>query len=67
VLKEAGELLIPICEGVFSASDVKGDLAELCRRGQTSRLDADEVTLFKSVGTALSDLICAKLVLDGMA
>jgi 1-pyrroline-2-carboxylate reductase [NAD(P)H] len=64
VLKEAGELLIPISEGVFSSSDVKGDLAELCRRGQTSRRDASEITLFKSVGTALSDLICAKLVLD---
>jgi 1-pyrroline-2-carboxylate reductase [NAD(P)H] len=64
VLKEAGELLIPISEGVFSDRDVKGDLAELCRRGQTSRCDASEITLFKSVGTALSDLICAKLVLD---
>lgn len=67
VLKEAGELLIPISEGVFSASDVKGDLAELCRRGQSSRRDVDEITLFKSVGTALSDLICAKLVLDSIA
>lgn len=64
VLKEAGELLIPISEGVFSASDVKGDLAELCRCGVSSRSGADEITLFKSVGTALSDLICAKLVLD---
>lgn len=64
VLKEAGELLIPINEGRFDASDVKADLAELCRIGKTSRHDAKEITVFKSVGTALSDLICAKLVLD---
>jgi 1-pyrroline-2-carboxylate reductase [NAD(P)H] len=66
VLKEAGELLIPISEGVLTATAVKADLAELCRRGVTSRSGVDEITLFKSVGTALSDLICAKLVLDGV-
>lgn len=67
VLKEAGELLIPISEGRFAASDVKADLAELCRLGKSSRSGSDEITLFKSVGTALSDLICAKLVLDSIA
>lgn len=67
VLKEAGELLIPISEGRFAASDVKADLAELCRMGRSSRRDAEEITLFKSVGTALSDLICAKLVLDSIS
>lgn len=67
VLKEAGELLIPISEGRFATSDVKADLAELCRAGKSSRRDAEEITLFKSVGTALSDLICAKLVLDSVS
>ncbi|MFC0351452.1 hypothetical protein [Undibacterium danionis] len=33
VLKEAGESLISISKGVFTASAVKADLAELCRRG----------------------------------
>jgi 1-pyrroline-2-carboxylate reductase [NAD(P)H] len=70
VLKEAGELLIPIREGKFSVEQVQGDLAQLCRGqedGQAlglARRDDQEITLFKSVGTALSDLICAKLVLD---
>ncbi|MFA9273857.1 MAG: ornithine cyclodeaminase family protein [Candidatus Aquirickettsiella gammari] len=67
VLKEAGELLIPISEGRFAAADVKADLAELCRMERSSRRDAEEITLFKSVGTALSDLICAKLVLDSIS
>lgn len=64
VLKEAGELLIPIGEGAFSADQVQGDLAQLCRYAMPSRKSVNEITLFKSVGTALSDLVCAKLVLD---
>jgi 1-pyrroline-2-carboxylate reductase [NAD(P)H] len=64
VLKEAGELLLPIREGKFSVEQVQGDLAQLCRGQTTARRHDDEITLFKSVGTALSDLICAKLVLD---
>lgn len=67
VLNEAGELLIPISEGQFSAENIRGELADLCQRGQTSRRSSAEITLFKSVGTALSDLICAKLVYDCVA
>lgn len=67
VLNEAGELLIPISEGKLSADAIQGELADLCLRGQSSRLTAQDITLFKSVGTALSDLICAKLVYDQVA
>lgn len=65
VLKEAGELLIPIGEGVFSASDVRAELSELCRAGVSARRDARQVTVFKSVGTALADLIAAHMVASG--
>ena len=62
VLNEAGELLIPISEGVFSESDVKAQLGDLCTGSKLGRLNDQEITLFKSVGTALSDLIAAHLV-----
>lgn len=62
VLNEAGELLIPISEGVFSKSDVKAELAQLCAGEVSGRKSANEITLFKSVGTALSDLVGAHLV-----
>ena len=62
VLSEAGELLIPIAEGVFSADDVVAELSELCRGTARGRTGPAEVTLFKSVGTALSDLAAARLV-----
>lgn len=64
VLREAGELLIPIAEGVFHADAIAGELKDLCRGTAKGRVDADQITLFKSVGTALSDLIAAQLVLE---
>jgi 1-pyrroline-2-carboxylate reductase [NAD(P)H] len=62
VLNEAGELLIPISEGRLRESDVVGELSELCAGAVAGREAADEITLFKSVGTALADLAAARLV-----
>ena len=62
VLNEAGELLIPISEGRLKEEDVVGELSELCAGTVAGREAADEVTLFKSVGTALADLAAARLV-----
>ncbi|WP_462159719.1 bifunctional Delta(1)-pyrroline-2-carboxylate/Delta(1)-piperideine-2-carboxylate reductase [Pseudoalteromonas sp. GB56] len=64
VLNEAGELLIPMSEGVFSESDVLGELKDLARDNTFARANDTDITLFKSVGTALSDLIAAKLAYD---
>lgn len=63
VLGEAGELLIPVAEGAFSPEQVVGELSELCTGVVSGRTDDTQVTLFKSVGTALSDLAAARLVL----
>ena len=54
-LGEAGEL------GGLGIDGVCGTLATLCRGGP-GRMDAGEITLFKSVGTALEDLAAAVLV-----
>ena len=56
---EAGEILVPIEEGVFKKDDVKGELAELCMAKVKGRENDSEITLFKSVGSALSDLVGA--------
>jgi len=61
-LNEAGELLIPIEEGIFKADDIVGELADMCKQPEILRQSADEITLFKSVGTAVSDLVAAYLV-----
>jgi len=63
-LKEAGDLVDPIARGVVRAEDVRGDLFELCRGEAPGRRAAEEITLFKSVGTALEDLAAATLCLE---
>lgn len=62
VLNEAGEILIPIAEGRLRESDVVGELSELCAGRVAGRASEEEITLFKSVGTALADLAAARLV-----
>mgnify|MGYP005810907135 CR=1 FL=1 len=61
-LNEAGELLIPIEEGVFNSTEIIGELADICKKPELLRKNNDEITLFKSVGTAISDLVAAYLV-----
>lgn len=60
---EAGELIIPAQQGLFDLHQVRGELADLCRLPQGPARTPDAITLFKSVGTALADLLCAQLVL----
>jgi ornithine cyclodeaminase/alanine dehydrogenase-like protein (mu-crystallin family) len=62
-LAEAGELLIPIREGVIEAVHVMSDLAEMVR-GAEIRRSPEDVTVFKSVGMAFEDLVVARTVVD---
>lgn len=63
-LEKSGELLGPISRGVFDARAVSATLAELCQGAQTGRRNAQERTVFKSVGTALEDLATAILAYE---
>lgn len=58
-MREAGDILIPIAEGLFDASHVRAELGERPRRKTP-----DEITLFKSLGMAVEDVVAAKLVYD---
>ena len=61
-MEEAGDLLGPLQRGVIVESDIQGDLFELCRGEAAGRATPDEITLFKSAGTAVEDLAAAILV-----
>lgn len=61
-MHEAGDIALPLAAGVITAADIEGELSELCRGSVPGRRSADEITLFKSVGTALEDLAAAILV-----
>ena len=58
---EAGEILVPIKEGVFAKEGVIAELSEMCRGDAVLRENEEEVTLFKSIGMAMSDLVGAGL------
>ena len=57
--KEAGEVLVPINEGAISKDHVVGELTQMCSGAVALRESANEITLFKSIGMALSDLVGA--------
>jgi 1-pyrroline-2-carboxylate reductase [NAD(P)H] len=61
-MNEAGEILLPIEEGRIQENHVLGELADLCAGRVKGRDNNSEVTMFKSVGTALSDLAAAAAV-----
>ncbi len=63
-LKEGGELVQALASGRVGREHVRAELAELVRGDRPGRRDAAEVTLFKSVGTALEDLCAARLVYE---
>ena len=58
-LHEAGDLADPLKRGVIGAGDIKADLADLAAGRHPGRTSTGEITLFKSVGTALEDLAAA--------
>ncbi len=61
-LSEAGDLLQARDEGKFDFAKVQGDLFDLCRGTVKGRKTPQEITLFKSCGTALEDLATAIMV-----
>ena len=66
-LAEAGDLIGPIERGVIPRKQVEGELADLVRGRVHGRRSAEEITLFKSVGTAIEDLAAARLVMAACA
>lgn len=61
-LTEAGDILQAIDEGALGKDDIAADLYELCRGDKAGRRFYNQITAFKSVGTALEDLIAAEHV-----
>jgi ornithine cyclodeaminase/alanine dehydrogenase-like protein (mu-crystallin family) len=61
-LKEGGDYARPLADGVIKDSDIKGDLFDLTRARHRGRSSPREITMFKSVGTAIEDLAAAMAV-----
>lgn len=61
---EAGEILIPIAEGAIASSHIKGTLAELVTGEVPGRISPVDITIFKSSGLAVEDLVTARLAYE---
>ncbi|RMD64367.1 MAG: ornithine cyclodeaminase family protein [Alphaproteobacteria bacterium] len=62
--REAGDIVQPIEAGLLSPDDIAADLIELTRGERAGRRFYDQITVFKSVGTAIEDLAAAQLVIE---
>lgn len=58
---EAGDLIQAVQAGTFSFDEVAGDMYHISSRDVSLRNNSSEITLFKSVGSALQDLAAAQL------
>lgn len=66
-LKEGGDVVQPLRSGALKPEGVVADLFELARGEKKGRAGPGEITLFKSVGTALEDLAAAELAVEKAA
>ncbi|CAI8604417.1 unnamed protein product [Vicia faba] len=63
-LVEAGELVGAFERGVIKEDEIGANLVELIRGDQVGRSSSEEITVFKSVGSAVVDMLAAQFVYD---
>lgn len=63
-VQKSGDVLAPINSGAWDKHHLVATLEDLCRGRHFGRSSADEITIYKAVGTALEDLAAASLAYD---
>jgi ornithine cyclodeaminase/alanine dehydrogenase-like protein (mu-crystallin family) len=58
-LKESGDLIKPISEGIISETHIAGEIGDFLLDKITGRESEEQITLFKSVGVAIQDYAVA--------
>jgi len=64
VMREAGDILIPLKEGAITKDHIYAELKDLVSGEKRGRLSEDGLTVFKTVGLAIQDASVAKMVLN---
>ena len=61
-LNESGDYLLAAKEGVVTPESIAGEIGELLIGTKSGRASETEITLFKSLGLAIEDVVCADYV-----
>ena len=64
VLKESGDLINPIKNGSFSADELTGELGEVIAGNAPGRENDEEITVFKTTGSAVLDVVTARRIYE---
>jgi ornithine cyclodeaminase/alanine dehydrogenase-like protein (mu-crystallin family) len=59
---ESGDIVMNIADGMFDASHIRGEIGELVLGRAEGRTATDDITIFKSLGMAVEDVVAADLV-----
>lgn len=59
-LNEAGDYLLPAAEGAVTPESIVAEVGEVVIKTKKGRTSAAEITLFKSLGLAIEDVVCAE-------
>jgi alanine dehydrogenase len=59
----AGEINVPVSQGIYRATDIAGTLGEVVI-GKKKRAGPDTITIFDSTGLAIQDLAIAKIAMQ---
>ena len=62
-VNEAGDILIPMREGAFTADHIQAELGDVIIGKDPGRRTDTELTLFKSLGLAVEDVASAAFIL----
>ena len=64
VLKESGDVIIPISQCLYKSESIAGELADVITVKIKGRTSDSDITMFKSVGIALEDLAVSRAAYD---
>ncbi|MGB9977576.1 ornithine cyclodeaminase family protein [Thermovenabulum sp.] len=63
-MAEAGDLIIPINKGVINKEKITGEIGKLLTGELPGRTSESEITMFKSVGLAVQDVVTAAKIYE---
>jgi ornithine cyclodeaminase len=59
-MNEAGDYLLAAQDGAVSTDSIVAEIGELVIKVKEGRTSPAEITLFKSLGLAIEDVVCAE-------